>query len=88
MTDHPRPMSSPDAGLALVWLRRDLRLDDHAALATALTHANRVAICFVFDRSILDPLPRTDRRVAFIRESLVELDHRLPRSPSSWAREW
>ncbi len=77
MTDHPRPTSFPDAGLALVWLRRDLRLDDHAALATALKHADRVALCFVFDRGILDPLPRTDRRVAFIRESLVELDHRL-----------
>jgi deoxyribodipyrimidine photo-lyase len=77
MTDPTRPSSSPDAGLALVWLRRDLRLDDHAALATALTHADRVALCFVFDRSILDPLPRSDRRVAFIRESLIELDHRL-----------
>jgi len=77
MTDPTRPTSPPDAGLALVWLRRDLRLDDHAALATALMHADRVALCFVFDRSILDPLPRSDRRVAFIRESLIELDHRL-----------
>lgn len=66
-----------DAGLALVWLRRDLRLDDHAAIATALQHVDRLALCFVFDRSILEPLPRADRRVAFIRESLVELDHKL-----------
>ena len=32
---------------------------------------------FVFDRDILDALPRADRRVEFIRESLVALDARL-----------
>jgi deoxyribodipyrimidine photo-lyase len=32
---------------------------------------------FVFDREILDALPRADRRVEFIRESLVELDAAL-----------
>ncbi len=32
---------------------------------------------FVFDRAILDRLPRADRRVEFIRESLVELDAEL-----------
>jgi len=70
------PTSSPYLR-SLVWLRRDLRLSDHAALSPALRHADRVALCFVFDRSILDPLPRTDRRVAFIRESLVDVEARL-----------
>lgn len=60
--------------LALVWIRRDLRLHDHAALALALKQADRIACCFVFDRDILDPLPRQDRRVAFIRESLLEVE--------------
>ncbi len=32
---------------------------------------------FVFDTAILDPLPRADRRVEFIRESLVQLDASL-----------
>ena len=62
---------------ALVWLRRDLRLDDHAALYHALKQHQRVYVAFVFDRDILDKLPRQDRRVAFIRESLVELDNIL-----------
>lgn len=62
---------------ALVWLRRDLRLTDHAALHRALTTARRVWCVFVFDTDILDPLPRADRRVEFIRESLVELDQAL-----------
>ena len=62
---------------ALVWLRRDLRTDDHAALHHALRSARQVWCCFVFDRDILDPLPRADRRVEFIRDSLVGVDAEL-----------
>jgi deoxyribodipyrimidine photo-lyase len=58
----------------LVWLRRDLRLHDNTALATALEQCESVHCAFVFDSEILEPLPRADRRVEFIRESLVELD--------------
>ncbi len=61
----------------LVWLRRDLRLHDNAALAAALAQCARVHCVFVFDTAILDALPRQDRRVEFIRESLVELDAAL-----------
>ena len=52
---------------ALVWLRRDLRCHDHAALFHALKNARKVWCAFVFDTDILDALPRHDRRVAFIR---------------------
>ena len=62
---------------ALVWLRRDLRTDDHASLHHALRSARQVWCCFVFDRDILDPLPRSDRRVEFIRDSLVGVDAQL-----------
>lgn len=58
---------------ALVWLRRDLRLSDHAALATALSQHAQVVPVFIFDRTILDPLPTKDRRVAFIHGCLAEL---------------
>lgn len=59
----------------LVWFRRDLRDFDHAALSEALRRGRRVYCAFVFDRTILDALDeRADRRVEFIRESLVELD--------------
>ena len=61
----------------LVWLRRDLRVTDNAALFQALKHCQRVHVVFVFDTEILDALPRADRRVEFIRESLVEVDARL-----------
>lgn len=63
---------------ALVWFRRDLRDHDHAALSAALGEARQVYCVFVFDREILDALPnRQDRRVHFIRESLLELDAAL-----------
>jgi len=69
------PQKSLDS--ALVWCRRDLRAHDHAALHHALRAARRVWVAFVFDREILDPLPRCDRRVEFIHESLVDLDGQL-----------
>jgi deoxyribodipyrimidine photo-lyase len=61
----------------LVWFRRDLRATDNTALSVALQRCVRVHCAFIFDRAILDNLPRADRRVEFIRESLVELDATL-----------
>ena len=61
----------------LVWFRRDLRTDDHAALYHALKSCRQVHCVFVFDRAILDSLPRADRRVEFIQASVVELDQSL-----------
>ena len=61
----------------LVWFRRDLRVGDNAALSAALQRCAQVHCVFVFDRAILDELPRADRRVEFIRESLFELDGAL-----------
>jgi len=67
-------MSARSIGRALVWFRRDLRDFDQAALYQALRDAREVFCAFIFDREILDALPaRSDRRVEFIRESLVEL---------------
>ncbi|MFZ4506250.1 MAG: cryptochrome/photolyase family protein [Fimbriimonas sp.] len=63
---------------AVCWIRRDLRLSDHAALAAATERADQVVVAFVFDRNILDALEdRDDRRVTFIHRSLVELDAKL-----------
>jgi deoxyribodipyrimidine photo-lyase len=62
---------------ALVWFRRDLRAHDHAALHHALRAARQVWCVFVFDTAILAPLPRRDRRVEFIHDSIAALDARL-----------
>ena len=71
----PKPYRS-----AICWVRRDLRLRDHAALALATRRADRVAVAFVFDRAILDALEdHDDRRVSFIHDSLREMDAKLRR---------
>jgi deoxyribodipyrimidine photo-lyase len=66
---------------ALVWLRRDLRDDDHAALYHALKRHTQVYVAFVFDTEILDQLTaKQDRRVEFIWESARELKASLQAS--------
>jgi deoxyribodipyrimidine photo-lyase len=69
-------MNTYDKGL--MWFRRDLRAEDNAALYHALKVCRQVWCVFVFDTDILNPLLerglRADRRVEFIRESLVALD--------------
>ena len=68
------PLTAPRYERALVWFRRDLRDFDHAALYHALKDARSVHCAFVFDRDILDALPRPDdRRVEFIHDSVVDL---------------
>ena len=72
------PLRARRLPLGLVWLRRDLRLHDHAALHAALRVCDKVALAFVFDRDILDPLLqrglRADRRVEFILAAVAEID--------------
>ena len=71
---------------ALVWLRRDLRLYDNAALHHALKEAKQVWLAFIFDTEILQPLLKSgldsnglkhDRRVDFIWQGLVQIDAEL-----------
>ena len=61
----------------LMWFRRDLRVSDNAALCMALKACRQLHCVFIFDTEILDALPRQDRRVEFIRESVRELDDAL-----------
>ena len=63
----------------LMWFRRDLRASDNAAFYHALTSCGQVHCAFVFDTDILDALPRADRRVEFIRDSLASLHDSLAR---------
>ena len=51
----------------ICWFRRDLRLQDNAALYYALKDTLPVIPIFIFDKAILDLLEdKTDRRVEFI----------------------
>lgn len=67
MIDHKKPLS-------ILWLRRDLRLYDHAALHKALEQAGAVQPVFVFDQEILGRFPNPDdRRLSFIAQALAQL---------------
>ena len=59
--------------ISIVWLRRDLRLHDQAALYHALRKSPcPVVLLFIFDKNILDDLiDRDDKRVTFIYDTLV-----------------
>ena len=62
---------------SLVWFRRDLRAFDHAALHHALISSNVVYCAFIYDKAILNTLPRQDQRVPFIHACVAELDAEL-----------
>lgn len=68
----------------IIWFRRDLRLDDNAALYHALKQGLPVVPLFIFDRNILDKLDeKADRRVSFIHAALEEMQEKLVKIGSS-----
>jgi deoxyribodipyrimidine photo-lyase len=67
----------------LVWLRRDLRLNDNHALFQALLTPEPVQLLFIFDSEILAELPKNDARVEFIHQQLRKLNQTLQSFGSS-----
>ena len=61
-------------GTAVVWFRRDLRLEDHPALWDAVTHARNVVPLFVADQRLVHV---SAARSTFLAGSLAALDSRL-----------
>lgn len=68
----------------IMWFRRDLRLDDNAALYHALKSDNPVIPIFIFDKKILDDLHnKKDRRVEFIYRQIEAMQKELVKNKSS-----
>lgn len=68
---------------SLCWVRRDLRLHDHAALSKATTDGE-TTIVFIFDSLILDKLKdKNDSRLTFIYQSLQEMEKEVQKHKSS-----
>ncbi|MEC8832985.1 MAG: deoxyribodipyrimidine photo-lyase, partial [Bacteroidota bacterium] len=59
------------------WFRRDLRLDDNVGLYQALQNDVPVLPIFIFDKEILENLPKNDARVNFIHEQLQKINNKL-----------
>lgn len=58
----------------ILWFRRDLRVSDSALLQYA---EDEVLPIFIFDKNILNSLPKDDKRVSFIYESVLNLKREL-----------
>lgn len=61
--------------ISVCWFRRDLRLNDNHAFFQALSGKYEVLPIFIFDPEILEKLSdKSDKRVAFIHQSLLKMN--------------
>lgn len=64
--------------LSILWLRRDLRLEDNLSLYFACQNREKIQPIFIFDQNILARFTnQKDRRISFILEALRKLDKEL-----------
>jgi deoxyribodipyrimidine photo-lyase len=64
--------------LSLLWLRRDLRLEDNLSLYLSLQSADKIQPIFIFDENILARFNNPDdRRISFIIDSLRAINKKL-----------
>ena len=73
----PHAKDKKKYGTVIVWLRRDLRVSDNAALFAACEQAEQVVPLFVFDPDILGREDTGAARVAFLIDALKVLDANL-----------
>ncbi|MGB2086719.1 MAG: deoxyribodipyrimidine photo-lyase, partial [Flavobacteriaceae bacterium] len=69
------PTNRPSIGL--VWLKRDLRLRDHAPLFTALQRHNNVLLIYILEPSLVQENHFSSRHLTFIKQSLTDLKLQL-----------
>lgn len=67
----------------IFWFRRDLRLDDNKGLYEALKDNLPILPIFIFDKNILDKLPKDDARVTFIFRVIENMNSKLQKEYSS-----
>jgi len=70
--------------ISICWLRRDLRIEDNAALYHALKSNYPVLLLFIFDQNILSKLANPkDDRVTFIFDTIASLNDKVKQFGSS-----
>ena len=63
--------------IGIVWLKRDLRLHDHAALHVALKENKRVLLVYVFETVLAQDPHYSSRHFDFIKQSLIDMNRQL-----------
>ena len=63
--------------MTIFWFRRDLRLLDNTGLNLALLESKNIQPLFIFDRDIVDELPKDDPRVNFLYDVLFKINKEL-----------
>ena len=66
----------------IVWLKRDLRLTDNESIYNAIETGERFLLLYVFEPLLLNDPHYSERHFNFIKQSLVDLNHRLARFES------
>lgn len=61
----------------IVWLKRDLRLQDHLALHAALQQNIKVILLYIFENSLIEDKHYSERHYNFIKESLQDMQDTL-----------
>ena len=67
----------------IFWFRRDLRLKDNVGLFHALSQKDKLIPIFIFDKNIIDYLPKDDSRISFIYNQLRKINEELQSYGSS-----
>lgn len=63
--------------ISVIWLKRDLRLQDNEAIFNALSSNKRVLFLYVFEKSLLEDVHYHERHWNFIKQSLVDINEDL-----------
>lgn len=61
----------------IVWLKRDLRLEDNEALFKACEARKRFLLCYIFEPSLQQDPHYSQRHFDFIKQSLEDMNTRL-----------
>jgi len=61
----------------IVWIKRDIRSQDHVALAAAEEHALPYLICYFYEPSLLAYPDTSKRHLRFIYQSILDLNDKL-----------
>ena len=71
--------------MILFWFRRDLRIEDNTGLHAAIATGEQVLPIFIFDKNILEELPKDDHRVTFIAQLLDDINSEFKKHNRSLA---